>query len=108
MAPELLQGQPPSVQSDIYAVGVLLFYLSTGSYPPGPNTPARPVAAIPPPLFSVIQKAIARDAAERWVSATRMGEALTTARPISRPLSPLHASPAPQNGCGPVECSPCC
>ena len=30
MAPELLSGRPPSVQSDIYAMGVLLLFLCTG------------------------------------------------------------------------------
>ncbi len=79
MAPELLQGAPPSVQTDIYALGVLLFYLSTAAYPPAPNAAPAPLPAIPAPLDNVMQKAIARDPAERWVSAARMGEALTTA-----------------------------
>ena len=33
MAPETLHGQPASVASDIYAIGVLLFHLVTGGYP---------------------------------------------------------------------------
>jgi serine/threonine protein kinase len=33
LAPEVLQGQPATVRSDVYSLGVLLFYLSTGSYP---------------------------------------------------------------------------
>jgi Protein kinase domain len=33
MAPELFHGSPASVQSDIYSLGVLLFYLTTRSYP---------------------------------------------------------------------------
>ncbi|MDP2389065.1 MAG: serine/threonine-protein kinase, partial [Acidobacteriota bacterium] len=33
LAPELFTGAPASVSTDIYAVGVLLFYLSTGEYP---------------------------------------------------------------------------
>jgi len=33
LAPELFLGARPSLQSDIYAVGVLLFYLSTGTFP---------------------------------------------------------------------------
>lgn len=33
MAPELLAGGPPSVASDIYSVGVLLFFLVTGMHP---------------------------------------------------------------------------
>ena len=33
MAPELFEGAAPSPQSDVYALGVLLFYLATGDYP---------------------------------------------------------------------------
>ena len=32
-APEVLSGEPPSVRSDIYSLGVLLWYLLRGSYP---------------------------------------------------------------------------
>ena len=33
LAPELLSGQEPTVRSDVYSVGVLLYHLLTGSYP---------------------------------------------------------------------------
>jgi tRNA A-37 threonylcarbamoyl transferase component Bud32 len=33
MAPELFEGSGPSPLSDVYALGVLLFHLATGSYP---------------------------------------------------------------------------
>ena len=33
MAPELLRGERPSIQSDIFGIGVLLYHLVTGSYP---------------------------------------------------------------------------
>jgi eukaryotic-like serine/threonine-protein kinase len=33
LAPEVLAGGAPTVASDIYSIGVLLFYLSTGTYP---------------------------------------------------------------------------
>ena len=33
LAPELLRGEGPTVRSDIYSAGVVLFYLLTGSYP---------------------------------------------------------------------------
>jgi hypothetical protein len=33
MAPEVLEGAPATVQSDVYSLGVLLFFLVTGSFP---------------------------------------------------------------------------
>lgn len=33
LAPELFEGKPPSPASDLYALGVLLFYLVTGEFP---------------------------------------------------------------------------
>jgi TolB-like protein len=33
LAPEIFEGGSASIQSDIYSLGVLLFYLATGSYP---------------------------------------------------------------------------
>jgi serine/threonine protein kinase/Tfp pilus assembly protein PilF len=33
MAPELLSGQPATIASEVYAIGVLLFHLLTGQYP---------------------------------------------------------------------------
>jgi serine/threonine protein kinase len=33
MAPEVVLGQRPSVESDVYSLGVLLYYLLTGTYP---------------------------------------------------------------------------
>ena len=33
LAPEIFRGQKASVQSDLYSVGVMLFYLVTGKYP---------------------------------------------------------------------------
>ena len=33
LAPEVLQGDPPSVKSDLYSLGVLLYYLVSGDFP---------------------------------------------------------------------------
>ena len=38
ISPEVLRGEPATPQSDIYAVGVLLYYLLTGDYPVGGTT----------------------------------------------------------------------
>ena len=38
LAPELLAGRPPSVSTDIYSVGVVLFYLLTRTHPVGGET----------------------------------------------------------------------
>ena len=35
MAPELLRGEAPSVQSDVFALGVTLWFLLTGEHPFG-------------------------------------------------------------------------
>src|SRR5947207_1604288 len=37
LAPEVLAGQPASVRSDIYSLGVLLHYLATGVFPRVPT-----------------------------------------------------------------------
>jgi len=89
MAPELLEGQQASVQSDLYAVGVLLYYLATGTYPHAVQSGITgPRPAIPAALEQVIQKAIERNPENRWVSAARMGEALAAARTAMQRAAP--------------------
>lgn len=54
LAPEISEGEMPSVQSDIYAVGVLLFRILTGRFPYLGDTPAglahQHATALPPSL----------------------------------------------------------
>ncbi|MFZ0271571.1 MAG: tetratricopeptide repeat protein [Acidobacteriaceae bacterium] len=93
MAPELLAGDPPSVQSDLYAVGVLLFYLCAATYPSVRQQEPAQQPAIPGALEKVIQKATERDPAQRWVSAARLGEALAIAQ-----AEMMNAAPAAGRG----------
>lgn len=91
MAPELLDGQPASVQSDVYAVGVLLYHLVSGHYPVEGGTVLDLVDAhragrrrgvlehrpeLPMPFVQVISRALEPNPAARWPSAAAMLEAL--------------------------------
>jgi eukaryotic-like serine/threonine-protein kinase len=98
MAPELIKGQPASVASDLYALGILLFYLLTGKYPIDGNTfpsisaahetgarlsllDARP--DLPEPLARVVETAAHADPAKRYKSAGQLIGALTEAVGLS-------------------------
>jgi serine/threonine protein phosphatase PrpC len=84
MAPELFDGTPATVQSDIYAAGVTLYYLLTRKYPHGeiepfqrpkfgePIPPTRYRPDIPYWLENIILKAIARDLKIRFETAEEM------------------------------------
>ncbi|HXX17134.1 MAG TPA: tetratricopeptide repeat protein, partial [Candidatus Eremiobacteraceae bacterium] len=82
MAPELLAGGTPSVQTDVYAMGVLLLFLCTGQYLLGklPNKPElRMNGKISLTLQQVIRTATNFDPRQRYLSAAKMREALTAA-----------------------------
>jgi len=91
MAPELFSGSPATVASDIYAVGVLLFYLVTGQHPVrlGGLTAREAAAAISkrralidlrPDLsesfMRTVSVAMEMDPAKRYASAGQLAEAL--------------------------------
>lgn len=107
LAPELLRGQPASVASDIYAVGVLLYYLLAGKHPFEENSlttlkaahesSARPRLMndrpdLPEPLTRVVETAMEPDPGKRYASAGEMISALSAAAE----LSATHR-PAPRN-----------
>lgn len=94
MAPEILAGQAPSIRSDIYSVGVLLYYLVTASYPVEGAAVMDLVEAhimgrrralserrpdLPMPFIAVVSRALAADPLERWPSAGALLEALEEA-----------------------------
>jgi serine/threonine-protein kinase len=87
LAPEVVAGQPASVRSDIYSLGVLLFHLLTGSYPVQGRSLAEirvklaagDVASlsalrprVPAPLAAVIKRALAPLPEARFASASEM------------------------------------
>lgn len=95
LAPEVLNGAPATVRSDVYSLGVLLYFLLTGTYPIPAHTlselkqahrrrlAARPMTvvvghpAIPSDLGAVIQRAIDPRADRRFPSAATLGVALS-------------------------------
>jgi eukaryotic-like serine/threonine-protein kinase len=109
MAPEVILGEPATVQSDVYAIGVLLFYLLTKQYPVDGATldelgaahasgrrrallDARP--DLPEPLARVVDTAVSPSAGRRFASAGQMVAALTDAIGLA-PAAP-HVPAAPK------------
>jgi len=92
LAPEVLAGEPRSKASDIYSLGVLLFYLATGAYPVdgqtrddierqhGSHTPRRLLRDVRPDLpeaFNrVVERAIAVRPEDRYQTAGELEAAL--------------------------------
>jgi tetratricopeptide (TPR) repeat protein len=101
-SPEQLRGEPLSLASDIYALGVLLYELATGvnpQYQPGatfeetfrrvvdetPPAPSRVAHTLPRDLDAIVMKAIAKTPAERYPSVAELHadiERLRTGRPV--------------------------
>ena len=91
MAPERLAGQPATVQTDLYSVGVVLYEALSGTRPFAAATPIAMVHAIDqgrppslreccpgvdPALIAVIERAMAKDPEGRFASAAEMSAAL--------------------------------
>jgi serine/threonine-protein kinase len=102
LAPELVHGRPASVQSDLYAVGIVLWEALTGERLYWADTDAERIkkvreAAVPPleqrrkglpeALVGVVSRALRRDPEERFGSADEMGHALLRVLGVS-PVSP--------------------
>ena len=110
LAPELVQGSPIDIRTDVYALGILLFELLNGTPPFTGDNPAvilqqhfqQPVPslhaqipALPAGIDAVIQRALDHQPAQRFQSAGELASAFALAiqevQPSASPLAQVQS-----------------
>ena len=114
MAPEVISGAPPSVASDLYAVGIVLYEMIVGQTPfvggsavdiltrqlKTEAPPASKARAVPPELDALLARALRKKPQDRFADAAEMRRALDAA-------AARLEQPAAGPGTSDVECPAC-
>ena len=118
LAPEIFGGQKASVQSDVYSVGVMLFYLVTGTFPVVAATleqlarghanrlrqPLRDLRPdVPASFIGVVERALDSDPARRYRSVGELEQGLRESlerSPAQRPATESVPAPKPRRRFG--------
>jgi len=109
LAPEVLNGFPRSASSDIYALGVLLYYLVTGGYPVAGHSVTALVDAhkrgerrhlrdarpdLPDDFVRAVERATAADPRDRFGSLGQFEDALVRVTSPAEAVPPAPVAPA--------------
>lgn len=111
MAPEIIEGKEPSVASDIYAAGITMYELLSGTLPFSNTSdynlmqdimkkkPAQLKAlnaSVPPALSNIVMKALEKKPENRFFDAREMQQALLAAFPGYKDIDLSVLAPAAQ------------
>jgi serine/threonine-protein kinase len=93
MSPEMARGAKVDFRSDVYALGIVLFEILTGDVPFRGETPLATAMkhlndplpfegkpGVPPPLRSILLRALSKESGMRFLTAESMGRALRETR----------------------------